>query len=239
MSSFDLVSQMIVEQRPWIVTGLICIALTGMAIFFGAKSKDNDNLDDEDEDDSSDQDRLMKLWGPGVLSVKLESRKIELAREALTAEHDPNNSGLERAIDANNDELANLSNQWESKDDVSEHAEEVFVDAAEEPFNEKETDKDVNEKEEDDDINEKEKDDTISLEQPIEDHVTVNYKEMIEDKFSLVQPSKINDFESPMVKSSKYAAEKSSDSFPQKKKKSTWSKIKGCFWKKSSKSKRA
>ena len=165
MSSFDLVSQMIVEQWPWIVTGLICIALTGMAIFFGAKSKDNDNLD-EDEDDSSDLDRLMKLWGPGVLSVKLESRKIELAREALTAEHDPNNSGLERAIDANNDELANLNNQWESKDDVTEHAEEVFVDAAEEPFNEKETDKDVNEKEEDAN-NEKEKDETISLESPL------------------------------------------------------------------------
>ena len=239
MSSFDQVSQMIVEQWPWIVAGLICIAFTGMAIFFGTKSKDsdNDNLDDED-DESFDMDQVMKHWGPGVLSVKLESRKIELARETLPTEYDPNNSGFERARDANNDELANLNNQWESnylpsKDDVNEHAEEVFVDAAEEPFNTKETDKDVNEKEKDDD--------TISLEQPIEDHAIVNDKKIIEDKISLVQPSKINDFESPMVKSSKYAAEKSSDSLPQKKKKSTWSKIKGfcCFWKRSSKSKRA
>ena len=86
MSSFDLVSQMIVEQRPWIVTGLICIALTGIAILFGAKSKVNDNLDDEDEDDSSDLDRLMKLWGPGVLSVKLESRKIELASQKTSTD---------------------------------------------------------------------------------------------------------------------------------------------------------
>ena len=241
MSFFELVLQMIAEQWPLLVVGLLIVLQvlssvyvairisSSLAIFFGTKGKDSDNLD---YDESFDLDQLMKLWGPGELSISREFIKIELVRETLTAEHDPNNSGLEIASETSKDEPAFLNNQWESNEKVLaieyDNAAEVFVVIAEEPANGKDKDEEVNENAKDDD--------TISLEQPIEDNLTARDKEMSEDDISHKQPYEINDFESPMMKSTNYSAEKSLN---QKKKKSTWSKLKDfcCCWKKSSKSK--
>ena len=241
MSFFELVLQMIAEQWPLLVVGLLIVLQvlssvyvairisSSLAIFFGTKGKDSDNLDD---DESFGLDQGMKLWGPAELSINRKFRKIELVRETPTPEHDPNNSGLEIASDTSKDEPAYLNNQRESNEKVLaieyDNAAEVFVVIAEEPANEKEKDEEINENAKDDD--------TISLEQPIEDNLTARDKEMSEDDISHKQPYEINDFESPMMKSTNYSAEKSLN---QKKKKSTWSKLKDfcCCWKKNSKSK--
>jgi hypothetical protein len=208
MSSFGLVSQMIVDKWTWVVAGLICITLAALALFFG--STGNDYLDDDDDDEFLDLENVIKYWGSGVLSMKCEHRKTELARSIPSTECEPNNtSGLDMASDRIKDE-GKLNEKLLVQDD-----EEALVLNAEEPINEKE-------KEED----------NISLAKPTEVNDPVNEMEKDEDNLAPDQTDEVFYSESPLVRSNQFLNEELYPIPIHKKKKSFWTSLKRMVGKK-------
>ena len=115
MSSFEMFSQMFNDKWQWIVASLITLAIVAIAAFF--LKMDNDLEDpDVDDDESVDLEIVMKMMGPGELSVKRQVDTIELIREREANQFELNNypSGSDRSYEMTGMEIAENSSEQEN-----------------------------------------------------------------------------------------------------------------------------
>jgi len=127
-------SQMFNDKWQWIVAGLITLAIVAIAPFF--LKMDNDLEDpDVDDDECVDLEIVMKMMGPGELSVKRQVDTIELKREVNQCELNNYPSGSEIAENSSEQEntksfevetvarrleVLNILIRWELKKEMGE-----------------------------------------------------------------------------------------------------------------------